>query len=93
MIEIEQYFEDYEVGSERVTGGRTITETDMDSLLGAGVSTVKQDSTVSAVTTGNATANTGGGAGGASRGSPGSNSCQAGGNGGKGIVIIRYKFQ
>ena len=29
MIEIEQYFEDYEVGSERVTGGRTITETDI----------------------------------------------------------------
>jgi len=29
MIEIEQYFEDYEVGYERTTGGRTITETDI----------------------------------------------------------------
>ena len=29
MIEIEQYYEDYEVGYERLTGGRTITETDI----------------------------------------------------------------
>ena len=29
MIEIEQYFEDYEVGHHRTTGGRTITETDI----------------------------------------------------------------
>jgi len=40
-----------------------------------------------------ATVNTGGGAGGASRGDPGSNDCEVGGNGGSGIVIIRYKFQ
>jgi len=40
-----------------------------------------------------ATANTGGGGGGGSRGQPGSNACQSGAAGGKGIVIIRYKFQ
>ena len=40
-----------------------------------------------------ATANTGGGGGGGSRGQPGTNSCQSGAAGGKGIVIIRYKFQ
>ena len=39
------------------------------------------------------TANTGGGGGGASRGAPGSNDGQIGGNGGSGIVVIRYKFQ
>ena len=41
----------------------------------------------------NAVANTGGGGGGGSRGAPGTNAGQTGGNGGKGIVIIRYKFQ
>lgn len=41
------------------------------------------------------TVNTGGGAGGASRGDagPGTNTCIAAGNGGSGIVIIRYKYQ
>jgi len=39
------------------------------------------------------TTNTGGGGGGGSRGQPGTNLCQEGGNGGSGIVIIRYKFQ
>ena len=29
MVEIEQFFEDYELGAERVTAGRTITETDI----------------------------------------------------------------
>ena len=29
MVEIEQFFEDYELGAERVTVGRTITETDI----------------------------------------------------------------
>jgi acyl dehydratase len=29
MVEVEQFFEDYELGHERVTGGRTITETDI----------------------------------------------------------------
>ena len=29
MVEIEQFFEDYELGAERITGGRTITETDI----------------------------------------------------------------
>ena len=29
MVEIEQFFEDYEVGAERVTAARTITETDI----------------------------------------------------------------
>jgi hypothetical protein len=37
--------------------------------------------------------NTGGGGGGGSRGSPGTNLGQLGGNGGSGIVIIRYKYQ
>ena len=29
MTEIEQYYEDYEIGYERITNGRTITETDI----------------------------------------------------------------
>jgi Acyl dehydratase len=29
MVEIEQFFEDYEVGAERITAARTITETDI----------------------------------------------------------------
>ena len=29
MLEIEQFFEDYKIGAERLTGGRTITETDI----------------------------------------------------------------
>ena len=29
MVEIEQFFEDYELGAERITVGRTITETDI----------------------------------------------------------------
>ena len=29
MVEIEQFFEDYEVGTERITAARTITETDI----------------------------------------------------------------
>ena len=29
MIEVEQYFEDYSVGDQRTTPGRTITETDI----------------------------------------------------------------
>ena len=29
MVEVEQFFEDYVLGDERITGGRTITETDI----------------------------------------------------------------
>ena len=29
MVEVEQFFEDYVLGVERITGGRTITETDI----------------------------------------------------------------
>ena len=29
MVEVEQFFEDYVLGDERMTGGRTITETDI----------------------------------------------------------------
>ena len=29
MVEIEQYFEEYELGAVRTTAGRTITETDI----------------------------------------------------------------
>jgi len=29
MVEVEQFFEDYVLGYERITGGRTITETDI----------------------------------------------------------------
>ena len=29
MVEIEQFFEDYEIGASRITAARTITETDI----------------------------------------------------------------